>query len=88
MQEKHIGHICPIRRSRVKVIALSETAINDTAINYHIPICNCEMNIRHRRRGGRVNLYVHCTFQYKLRNYLLLGGVVNSVFVELLKKFH
>ena len=38
------------------------------------------MNIRHGRRGGGVNLYVHNTFQYKL-----LGGVVNSVFVELLK---
>ena len=56
---------------RVKVIALSETAINDTAINYHIPNYNCEMNIRHRRRGGGVNLYVHNTFQYKLRNDLL-----------------
>ena len=68
-----------------KVIALSETAINATSINYHIPNYNCEINIRENRKGGGVSLYVHNTFQYKVRNDLQLGGVVNSVFVELLK---
>ena len=43
------------------------------------------MNIRANRKGGGVNLYVHNTFLYKVRNDLQLGGVVNSVFVELLK---
>ena len=68
-----------------KVIALSETAINATSINYNIPNYSCEMNIRENRKGGGVSLYVHNTFQYKVRNDLQLGGVVNSVFVELLK---
>ena len=68
-----------------KVIALSETAINATSINYNIPNYSCEMNIRVNRKGGGVSLYVHNTFQYKVRNDLQLGGVVNSVFVELLK---
>ena len=68
-----------------KVIALSETAMNATSINYLIPNYNCEMNIRENRKGGGVSLYVHNTFQYKIRNDLQLGGVVNSVFVELLK---
>ena len=68
-----------------KVIALSETAINDTSINDRIPNYNCEMNIRCNKKGGGVNLYVHNTFQYKLRNDLLLGGFVNSVFVEIPK---
>ena len=43
------------------------------------------MNIRANRKGGGVSLYVHNTFQYKVRNDLQLGGVVNSAFVELLK---
>ena len=43
------------------------------------------MNIRCNKKGGGVNLYVHNTFQYKLRNDLLLGGFVNSVFVEISK---
>ena len=68
-----------------KLIALSETAINATSINYNIPNYSCEMNIRENRKGGGVSLYVHNTFQYKVRNDLQLGGVVNSVFVELLK---
>ena len=67
------------------VIALNETAINATSINYNIPNYSCEMNIRANRKGGGVSLYVHNTFQYKVRNDLQLGGVVNSVFVELLK---
>ena len=46
-----------------KVIALSETAINATSINYHIPNYNCEINIRENRKGGRVSLYVHNTIQ-------------------------
>ena len=68
-----------------KVIALSETAINATSINYNIPNYSCEMSIRENRKGGGVSLYVHNTFQYKVRSDLQLGGVVNSVFVELLK---
>ena len=51
-----------------KVIALSETAMNATSINYLIPNYNCEMNIRENRKGGGVSLYVHNTFQYKIRN--------------------
>ena len=69
-----------------KVIALSETATNATSIKYHIPNYNCEINIRENRKGGGVSLYVHNTFQYKVRTDLQLGGVVNSVCVELLKR--
>ena len=68
-----------------KVIGLSETALNNFSINYHINNYTCEVNIRDNRKGGGVSLYVHNTFQYKLLTDLQLGGVVNSVFVELLK---
>ena len=43
------------------------------------------MNIRENMKGGGISLYVLNTFQYKIRNDLQLGGVVNSVFGELLK---
>ena len=68
-----------------KVLGLSETALSDSSINYHIYNYTCETNIRGNRRGGGVSLYVHNTFQYKLSNDLQLGGDVNSIFVELLK---
>ena len=68
-----------------KIIALSETAINNTHTNYNIPNYNCQMDYRAKKKGGGVSLYIHNALQYKTRNDLQLGGEVNSVFVELFK---
>ena len=62
-----------------KVIGLSETAINENSICYDIP------DFRSGRKEGVVSLYILDTLQYKLRNYLQLGGEVSSVFIEIFK---
>ena len=49
-----------------KVIGLSETAINETSINYDISSYNCEIDFRSARKGGGVSLYILDTLQYKL----------------------
>ena len=68
-----------------KIIALSETVINSSHINYNIPNYNVEINFRKNKNCGGVSLYIQNQLQYKLRNDLQLGGDVNTVFVELLK---
>ena len=68
-----------------KIIALSETALNNTHIIYSIPSYNCEMDYRAKKKGGGVSLYIHNALQYKIRNDLQLGGEVNSVFIEIFK---
>ena len=68
-----------------KLIALSETALNDTHTDFKMPNYNCEIDVRPKRRGGGVSLYIHSALQYKLRRDLQLGGDVNSVFIEIYK---
>ena len=63
-----------------KIIALSETGINIHHAVYNITH-NLEMDHRHTRRGGGVSLYIHNILQYKIRKDLVIGDVVNSVFI-------
>ena len=46
---------------KFKAIGLSETALNDSSINYHSHNDTCETNIRDNRRGGGVSLYMSIT---------------------------
>ena len=64
-----------------KIIALSETGINNHHAVYNITHYNLEMDHRHTRRGGGVSLYIHNILQYKIRKDLVIGYVVNSVFI-------
>ena len=68
-----------------KLIALSETALNDTHTDFKMPNYNCEIDVRHKRKGGGVSLYIHSALQYKLRRDLQLCGDANSVFIEIYK---
>ena len=64
-----------------KIIALSETGINNHHTVYNITHYNLEMDHRPTRRGGGVSLYIHNILQYKIRKDLVIGNVVNSVFI-------
>ena len=68
-----------------KIIALSETGINNHYAVYNITPYNLEMDHRHTRRGGGVSLYIHNILQYKIRKDLVIGDVVNSVFIEIIR---
>ena len=68
-----------------KLIALSETALNDTHTDFKMPNYNCEIDVRPERKGGGVSLYIHSALQYKLRRDLQLCGDANSVFIEIYK---
>ena len=68
-----------------KIIALSETGINNHHAVYNITHYNLEMDHRHKRRGGGVSLYIHNILQYKIRKDLVIGDVVNSVFIEIIR---
>ena len=68
-----------------KLIALSETAPNDTPIDFKMPNYNCEIDVGPKRKGGGVSLYIHSALQYKLRRDLQLCGDANSVFIEIYK---
>ena len=41
-----------------------------------------ELDYRSHKRGGGVSLYLHESLQYKSRKDLIIGGEINSVFVE------
>ena len=68
-----------------KIIALSETGINNHHVVYNITHYNLEMDHRQKRRGGGVSLYIHNILQYKIRKDLVIGDVVNSVFIEIIR---
>ena len=68
----------------LKIISLSETALNNSSINYTIPNYTCEINYKVQKKGGGVGLYIHNMFQYNLKTDLQLGEDVNSVFIEIL----
>ena len=64
-----------------KIIALSETWLKPHHIDYIIPSYNIENELRIKRRGGGVCLYIHInSLQYKVRND---QETLNSVFVEI-----
>ena len=69
-----------------KIIGLSETWLKPHHIDYFIPNYNIENELRIKRRGGGVSLYIHNSLQYKVRNDLKIGNdqeTINSVFVEI-----
>ena len=68
-----------------KLIAISETALNDTHTDFKKPNYNCEIDVRPKRKGGGVSLYIHSALQYKLRRDLQLCGDANSVLIEIYK---
>ena len=68
-----------------KIISLSKTGINNHHAVYNITDYNLKMDHRHKRRGGGVSLYIHNILQYKIRNDLVIGDVVNSVFIEIIR---
>ena len=70
---------------KFKLIALSETALNDTHTYFKMPNYNCEIDVRPKRKGGGVSVYIHSAFQYKLRIDLQLCGDANSIFIEIYK---
>ena len=39
----------------------------------------------HNILGGGVSLYIHNILQYKIRKGLVIGDVVNSVFIEIIR---
>ena len=69
-----------------KILALSETWLKPHHIDYIIPNYNIENELRIKRRGGGVSLYIHNSLQYKVRNDFKIGNdqeTINSVFVEI-----
>ena len=69
-----------------KIIALSETWLKPHHIDYIIPSYNIENELRIKRRGGGVSLYIHNSLQYKVRHDLKIGNdqeTINSVFIEI-----
>ena len=69
-----------------KIIALSETLLKPHHIGYIIPNYNIENELRIKRRGGGVSLYIHNSLQYKVRNDFKIGNdheTINSVFVDI-----
>ena len=66
-----------------KIIALSETAINDHDTAFNIPGYNVEQDFRPKRKGGGVALFIANNLQYRIRADLQLGENTNSIFVEI-----
>ena len=68
-----------------KIIALSETWLKLHHINYIIPSYNIVNELRIKKRGGGVSLYIHNSLQYKVRHDLKIGNdqeTINSVFIQ------
>ena len=66
-----------------KIIALSETAINDHDTALNIPGYNVEQDFRPKRKGGGVTLYIANSLQYSIRADLQVGENTNSIFVKI-----
>ena len=72
--------------TEIKVIAISETWLKPSNINFNIHNYNMEQEIRPKKRVGGVALYLHNVLQYKVRNDLRIGSdpeSINSIFVEI-----
>ena len=64
---------------KLKVIALSETAINSSHTSYNIPGYTMEQDYRSKRKGSGVALYIINTLQYNIRPDLCIGGDTHSI---------
>ena len=70
----------------LKIIAISETWIKPHHIGYNIPNYYLEQNLRLKKIGGGVALYLHNVLHYRLRNDLKIGNdsdSINSVYIEI-----
>ena len=67
------------------VIGISETWLQDEVPSYPLVNYGLELDYRSHKRGGGVSLYLHESLQYKSRKDLIIGGEINSVFVEIEK---
>ena len=72
---------------KVKVIALSKTAINSYHACYNIPsyTIHIEQDFRPTRKGRGVALYIANNLKYTPRSDLSNGGDTKSIFVEIYK---
>ena len=69
-----------------KIISLSEAWLKPHHIDDIIPSYNIVNELRIKRRGGGVCLYIHNSLQYKVKSDLKIGNdkeTINSVFVEI-----
>ena len=64
------------------VIGISETWLQDEVPSYPLLNYGLELDYRSHNRGGGVSLYMYEYLQYKSRKFLIIGGEINSVFVE------
>ena len=72
--------------TEIKVIAISETWLKPSHINFNMQNYNMEHELRPKKRAGGVALYLHNVLQYKVRNDLRIGSdpeSINSIFVEI-----
>ena len=66
-----------------KIIAISETAINDHDTAFNIPGYNVDQDFRSKRKGGGVAFHIANSLQYRIRADVQLGKHTNSIFVEI-----
>ena len=72
--------------TEIKVIAISETWLKPSNINFNIHDYNMEHELRPKKRAGGVALYAHNVLQYKVRNDIKIGNgpeSINSIFVKI-----
>ena len=72
--------------TEIKVIAISETWLKPSNINFNIHNYKMEQELRPKKRAGGVALYLHTVLQYKVRNDVRIGSdpeSINSIFVEI-----
>ena len=75
----------PKHKHSFSVIGISETWLQDEVPSYPLVNYGLELDYRSHKRGGGVSLYLHESLQYKSRKDLIIGGEINSVFVEIEK---
>ena len=72
--------------TEIQVIAISETWLKPSHINFNIQNYNMVHERRPKKRAGGAALYLHNVLQYKVRNDLRIGSdqeSINSIFVEI-----
>ena len=65
--------------TEIKVIAISETWLKPSHINFNMQNYNMEHELRPKKRAGGVAFYLHNVLQYKVRNDLRIGSDPESI---------
>ncbi|MGL1889690.1 MAG: reverse transcriptase domain-containing protein [Reichenbachiella sp.] len=78
-----LSHYLDTLAIKFKIIGVTETWLKGYHINYRIPNYNSELDMRAKKPGGGVSLYLHSSLQYTVRTDLQMGADTNSVFVEI-----